>query len=203
MSRAVVSGWYGDPSRKHEHRYWDGDRWTTAVSDRGNVSDDELATERCGPPGSGDRIARWAIGVLLAGGAAALALTLVWAQWTKTSTKLEEEERVRGWSAVLRSLPTAVIAWSVPIIAMVLAVRACRQGSGTMGGVVIRLSGVVLFIVSVSIIGETIDSAASGSHPELKWMLFPVSISIAMGSTLLALRAAKHVPEQRSETETG
>jgi hypothetical protein len=58
-----------------------------------------------------------------------------------------------------------VIAWAVPIVAMVLAVRACRRGSVSLGRTVIWLSGVVLFIVSISTIGGTIESAVTGSPP--------------------------------------
>ena len=32
------AGWYGDPSRRHESRYWDGARWTEHVSTRGAAS---------------------------------------------------------------------------------------------------------------------------------------------------------------------
>ena len=195
MSHMVTSNWFPDPSRKHEYRYWDGSRWTAEVSDHGSVSEDELTGGRFDPPGSGDRLARWALGVLIVGGAAALAATVVWGVWMKISSTLDEEDRVRGWTAVLRGLPTAVIAWAVPITAMVLAVRACRRGSVSLGRAVIWLSGAVLFIVSISIIGGTIESAVTGSHPELKWMMLPVSITISAGSTYFALRAANPKPE--------
>jgi hypothetical protein len=29
------AGWFADPGRRHELRYWDGQRWTEHVSDRG------------------------------------------------------------------------------------------------------------------------------------------------------------------------
>lgn len=31
----VAAGWFADPGRRHELRYWDGQRWTEHVSDRG------------------------------------------------------------------------------------------------------------------------------------------------------------------------
>lgn len=195
MRHVVTSGWYEDPGHRHEYRYWDGRHWTADVSDHGSGAEDELASGRYGPPGSGDRLARWALGVLIVGGAAALAASLVWGVWMKISSTLDDEDRVRGWTAVLRGLPTAVIAWSVPIVAMALAVGACRRGSVSLGRTVIWLAGVVLFIVSISIIGGTIESAVTGSHPELKWMLLPVSIAISAGSTFLAFRAAEHGPD--------
>ncbi|HKO85810.1 MAG TPA: DUF2510 domain-containing protein, partial [Actinomycetota bacterium] len=30
----AATGWLADPSRRHELRYWDGQRWTEHVSDR-------------------------------------------------------------------------------------------------------------------------------------------------------------------------
>lgn len=35
-------GWNPDPVGRHEHRWWDGQRWTSAVADRGVTSDDPL-----------------------------------------------------------------------------------------------------------------------------------------------------------------
>jgi hypothetical protein len=32
---AAPAGWFADPGRRHEFRYWDGQRWTEHVSDRG------------------------------------------------------------------------------------------------------------------------------------------------------------------------
>lgn len=34
--------WYPDPGGKHEHRYWDGTRWTEHVSDHGRTAVDPL-----------------------------------------------------------------------------------------------------------------------------------------------------------------
>ena len=113
----------------------------------------------------------------------------------KTSSTLDEAERVRGWTAVLRDHPMATVAWSVPVGAMVLAVRACRRGSTSLGRTAIWLGGVVLFVVSVSLIGGEVESALTGSHPELKWMLLPVSIAISATGTFLALRAAQRQPD--------
>jgi hypothetical protein len=41
-------GWYGDPADRHEHRYWDGARWTALVADGGATGEDVLT----GPPGA-------------------------------------------------------------------------------------------------------------------------------------------------------
>lgn len=36
------AGWYPDPARRHELRYWDGDHWSPSVSDAGVRSTDPL-----------------------------------------------------------------------------------------------------------------------------------------------------------------
>lgn len=37
-----IAGWYPDPSGRHEHRYWDGTRWTESVSNAGVQSADPV-----------------------------------------------------------------------------------------------------------------------------------------------------------------
>jgi hypothetical protein len=37
------AAWLPDPLSRHEHRWWDGQRWTESVSDGGVVSTDPLA----------------------------------------------------------------------------------------------------------------------------------------------------------------
>lgn len=191
MARSVASGWYSDPGRTHEFRYWDSANWTGDVSDQGSASVDEMAVEQYGPPGSGDRLALQALGLLVFGGAAALVVTLAWGVWMKISPTLATEDRVWGWGAVPRGLPTAILAWSIPLVAMVLAVRACRRGSASLGRIVIGLCGLVLFIVSASIIGDVPETVTREGQPGMKWLLTPLSIAIAVGSTFAALRSAK------------
>ena len=36
------AGWFPDPSRRHEHRYWDGRAWTEHVADHGIAGTDSL-----------------------------------------------------------------------------------------------------------------------------------------------------------------
>ena len=37
------AAWHADPTGRHEHRYWDGERWTEHVADAGVASTDPLA----------------------------------------------------------------------------------------------------------------------------------------------------------------
>lgn len=191
MRGSVASGWYRDPVRAHEYRYWDGSSWTTNVSDRGIASVDGSSVEAFEAPGRGDDLARQALALLVIGGAAALAVSLVWGAWMKISPTLAPEDRVWGWGAVLRGLPPAILAWSVPLVAMGLAARACRQGSTSIGRVVIWLCGLVVFVVSVSVMGDVPETVTGESRPELKWLLLPISVAIAAGSTYAALASTK------------
>lgn len=45
---AVAPGWYPDPGRRHQLRWWDGYRWSLGVADGTRISEDEL------PPYPGD-----------------------------------------------------------------------------------------------------------------------------------------------------
>jgi hypothetical protein len=39
---AAPAGWFADPSRRHKLRYWDGQRWTERVADRGSEAVDPM-----------------------------------------------------------------------------------------------------------------------------------------------------------------
>jgi hypothetical protein len=96
--------WYPDPAGTHEHRWWDGQRWTHHVADAGVAGRDPLPTATGPAPaaeattggvarrGSGAPLGRWPlpvalvalvvaatpdIGLVVAGLAAAMAITAV------------------------------------------------------------------------------------------------------------------------------
>ena len=39
---AVPAGWYPDPGKRHQQRYWDGAAWSAAVIDDGRAGSDPL-----------------------------------------------------------------------------------------------------------------------------------------------------------------
>jgi hypothetical protein len=47
------AAWHPDPTGKHDHRWWDGERWTEHVADAGQASVDPLDVAPS-PPGGGD-----------------------------------------------------------------------------------------------------------------------------------------------------
>lgn len=40
----AAPGWYADPAGRHQHRYWDGARWTDDVADAGTASIDPIGS---------------------------------------------------------------------------------------------------------------------------------------------------------------
>jgi hypothetical protein len=46
-----LAQWYVDPTGRHAHRYWDGSRWTSQVSDDERTGEDPLDAPGSGPPG--------------------------------------------------------------------------------------------------------------------------------------------------------
>lgn len=46
--------WHPDPTGRHEHRYWDGQRWTHHVADAGVASTDPLDPSEGGDPAASD-----------------------------------------------------------------------------------------------------------------------------------------------------
>lgn len=75
MTEAAPAGWYPDPARVHDHRYWDGQRWTDGVATKGVVSEAPLPAEGAEEAWAEleDQRARWSGWIaLIAVGAAVL-----------------------------------------------------------------------------------------------------------------------------------
>jgi hypothetical protein len=55
-------GWYADPSRRHERRYWDGARWTDQIADlQGRIGSDPELPKRPWWRASWDIFWQWLI----------------------------------------------------------------------------------------------------------------------------------------------
>src|SRR5674476_909765 len=46
------AGWYPDPGRRHEYRYWDGKDWSSQVSDHGLTATDPELRPPASPAGA-------------------------------------------------------------------------------------------------------------------------------------------------------
>jgi len=47
-SASLSAQWYGDPSGRHEYRYWNGTSWTDYIADRGETGTDLLMSAKPG-----------------------------------------------------------------------------------------------------------------------------------------------------------
>jgi len=52
MSDTTPAGWLPDPTGRHDHRYWDGSRWTEHVADAGVAATDPQGAPDLPPPGA-------------------------------------------------------------------------------------------------------------------------------------------------------
>ena len=43
------ANWYDDPTGRHQHRYWDGNAWTSHVSDDGIQGTDDITAASAAP----------------------------------------------------------------------------------------------------------------------------------------------------------
>ena len=57
----ALAEWYGDPTGRHQYRFWDGTKWTENVADNGQASIDALDA----PPDSGQDGPQHAIVLML------------------------------------------------------------------------------------------------------------------------------------------
>jgi hypothetical protein len=72
MTDSADPGWQGDPTGRHEHRYWDGARWTDQVSDGGVTGTDPVDPE----VGGGSSGRNWTV-LAIVGGVAVVVLVIV------------------------------------------------------------------------------------------------------------------------------
>jgi hypothetical protein len=98
----VPPGWFDDPERRHDKRYWDGQAWTGAVMDGGQVGSDPRFQEPAVTP-------RSASDVVADLNAQPLATSLAHAGAHGTYTSLDPH-------AVCRELPARLSAQGVGIV---------------------------------------------------------------------------------------
>src|SRR5215467_8715323 len=105
-SKMIPAGWYRDPARRHEYRYWAGTDWTASVTDGTVTATDALGSASLPPPelppgpppqhlaepspGTAGPVApagkrrrrRWAVPVIAIAAVAGVVIGLViWAPW--------------------------------------------------------------------------------------------------------------------------
>jgi hypothetical protein len=147
MPEAVnwAPGWFPDPTRRHDHRWWDGGAWTAHVADAGVASLDELT------PASGDGPPRGS-SASPAGGNDPVAVTALVVGIGSVVFSV-----IPGFGLVL---PTAAIV--LALIARSRLRTSGRSGDGVaIAGLVIGIGSLLLAII-VSIFAAVLLSGSGG-----------------------------------------
>lgn len=124
MSEQPGPGWYADPTRRYEHRYWDGGTWTEHVARNGEAATDPL-------DGSADPAQTWT--------------SQTWQAQAGSSTRTNAKAIV---SLVLSLIWVGGLASVVAIVLGVLAKREIRERPDE-GGSGIATAGIVLGVLGV------------------------------------------------------
>jgi len=95
--RPLAPDWYADPTRRHEHRYWDGSKWTEHVSDRGQSSTDPLPAN---PPLAGQQGSRLPLTAKSIGGVVTVDDT-----WVTIQRKGVLAKATQGWTKGEKRIP--------------------------------------------------------------------------------------------------
>lgn len=130
---SAPAGWYPDPLGRHDHRYWDGERWTDHASRAGEALTDPV--DGSGPPVQGETSVRWD-------------------QATGTGTGLPALHGTEGLAIV--SLILSVV-WLgglgsiAGIVTGVLARRRIKRSGGTRTGSGIALAGIIIGVLTLGL----------------------------------------------------
>jgi fibronectin type III domain protein len=133
-SAMIPAGWYLDPTRRHEYRYWGGTDWTASVCDGTVTATDALGSISLPPPefppapppphltepspvtapaapaGPRPRRRRWAVLAIASAAVAGLVIGLViWAPWATPALL-----RPAGLTAGPSTTTSVVFHWSRP-----------------------------------------------------------------------------------------
>jgi membrane protease YdiL (CAAX protease family) len=193
----VPAGWYVDPGRCHQFRYWDGRRWTPGVADSGFVREDPLPEQPCaseaGPPT--DTRARpplraTAIGLagLVGGALLSIGVALAFRRWAPDAHAL-------GLALAQAAL------WTGMFGAIVLVSR--RYGTGSIGrdfglrfgfvdvgwglllAIVARILTIVVVVLLVGLSGHRPSGGGLGTKPLETPELVLMCLFLVVGAPLV------------------
>lgn len=146
MSEQPAPGWYADPTRRYDHRYWDGGTWTEHVSRNGQATTDPL-------DGSGPQ-SGVATGGVATGGVAESAGTATWqgtsaGSWQDTAAATTRTNSKAILSLVLSILWLGGLASVVAVVLGVMARREIRERADE-GGAGMATAGIVIGVIGVA-----------------------------------------------------
>ena len=138
---------------------------------------------------NGLTMARLSLWLLLGVPVGVIFLTF-WANFVKTSPTLDEEDRIRGWSTVIRELPATLFLLAVVVAGLLIAIHAVHLGAVHSGLRAISWHGAAMFFVLLIVMSGSTENIMTTRPSTVKWLLMPVELGVALGSVYLARRAA-------------
>lgn len=141
-------------------------------------------------PSRGRRLIRYSL-LTLIGVPIGIVIVVVWSTIVKTSPTVADDERIRGWSSVVRDLPATAIVLAVVATGLVLAVRAGRAGSEVDAQRAILWHGAALFFILLVVVNGAAENIMTTRPATVKWLLLPAQVAIAAGVVALCRRRAR------------
>lgn len=117
-----------------------------------------------------------------------IAFLIVWSVMVKTSPTVADDDRIRGWESVWREMPATLFLCSVPVVGLVLAVRAGRRGDIEGALRAIWWQGAALFIALLIVVPGSTENIMTTRPATVKWLLLPVQTAITVLAVLVSRR---------------
>jgi hypothetical protein len=193
----AVAGWYDDPTRTGRRRYWDGETWTSYVSDGGPTANDPLPDPPPAPPGDAGAAPPAEAAVTMTGQAAPRAAGLY--PWTPLGRAGFGVAAVGGVLTAATAGSTAVEqepfgyievaggSW-IGVVAAVLAVAAAAAPWPWARLTGVGITSLFALLVAFAVIGfRTSDDLVAGADVTLGpagWLMVTGSLLLFAGTAL-------------------
>ena len=135
----------------------------------------------------GRRLVRYSL-LTLIGVPIGIVVAAVWSTIVKTSPTVADDDRIRGWESVWRELPATLFLCSVPVVGLVLAVRAGRRGDIEGALRAIWWQGAALFIALLIVVPGSTENIMTTRPATVKWLLLPAQTAITAVAVLVSRR---------------
>lgn len=200
----AVAGWYDDPTRAGRRRYWDGEGWTSYVSDGGPTANDPVPIPAPPPPGASGQapagpglypwtpLGRAGFGVAAVGGILTAA--------TAGSTAVEQEP--------FGYIEVAGGSW-IGVIAAVLGVAAAAAPWPWARLTGVAITSLFALLVSFALIGfRTSDDLVAGVDVTMGpagWLMLVSALLLFAGTALalIGLRRPATAPDPGLDPKDG
>ena len=117
----------------------------------------------------------------------------VWATIVKTSPRVADDERIRGWGTVVRELPATLFLLAVVAIGLSFAVRAGRAGCEPEAQRAIIWHEAALPLILLIVMNGSTENIMTTRPATVKWLLLPLQLGVTAGATALCRRRIRTV----------